>query len=128
MGAKLEALLLLGVLFVGFQLTLCMIPLQGFGPAQFWNLFLSYPHIHIIPLITPFTFGLVCEEGCCCHCCCCCGCSKPRLALSRNLPLANHFVTLLLMIPPVAFFGFSESWDIVAVQLCIVLLGLCALP
>jgi len=32
------------------------------------------------------------------------------------------------MIPPVAFFVFFESWDIVAVQLCIVVLGLCAVP
>ena len=125
---KFMALVLLAVVFVGFQFALCLIPLQGFGPARFWNLFLSYPHIHIIPLITPFTFGLVCDDKCRCHCCSCCGCSKPRLALSRSLTLANHVVTLLLMIPPVAFFVFFESWDIVAVQLCIVVLGLCAVP
>ena len=119
-------LLILG--FTGVQLTLSLIPLMSFGPGRFFNLLLSFPHIIIVPLVTPFTFGLVCDDKCRCHCCSCCGCSKPRLALSRSLTLANHVVTLLLMIPPVAFFVFFESWDIVAVQLCIVVLGLCAVP
>ena len=32
------------------------------------------------------------------------------------------------MIPPIAFFCFVEYWGIVAVQLCILLLGLIAVP
>ena len=122
------ALVLLAVIFLSFQLVLCLIPLQGFGPRRFWNLFLSFPHIHLIPLVTPFTFGLVCDEDCCCHCCSCCGCSKPRLALSKSLSLANLVVTVLLMVPPVAFFSFISSWDLLAVQLGIALLGLIAVP
>merc|ERR1711936_344940 len=96
--------------------------------GRFFNLLLSFPHILIVPLVTPFTFGLVCDEDCCCHCCCCCGCSKPRLALSRSLSLANHIATLLLMIPPIVFFDFISSWDIGAAQLCIAVLGLIAAP
>ena len=119
-------LLILG--FTGVQLTLSLIPLMSFGPRRFFNLLLSFPHILIVPLVTPFTFGLVCDEGCCCHCCCCCGCSKPRLALSRSLSLANHIATLLLMIPPIVFFDFIYSWDLGAVQLCIAVLGLIAAP
>ena len=119
-------LLILG--FTGVQLLLSLIPLMSFGPARFFNLLLSFPHILIVPLVTPFTFGLVCDEGCCCHCCCCCGCSKPRLALSRSLSLANHIATLLLMIPPIVFFDFISSWDMGAAQLCIAVLGLIAAP
>ena len=119
-------LLILG--FTGAQLTLSLIPLMSFGPGRFFNLLLSFPHILIVPLVTPFTFGLVCDEDCCCHCCCCCGCSKPRLALSRSLSLANHIVTLLLMIPPIVFFDFISSWDLGAAQLCIAVLGLIAAP
>ena len=128
LASKFAVLLVLAVVFGGFQFILCLIPLQGLGPLRFWNLLLSYPHIHIIPLITPFTFGLVCDEGCCCHCCSFCGCSKPRLALSKSFTLANHIITTLLMIPPIAFFCFVEYWGIVAVQLCILLLGLIAVP
>ena len=119
-------LLILG--FTGVQLTLSLIPLMSFGPGRFFNLLLSFPHILIVPLVTPFTFGLVCDEGCCCHCCCCCGCSKPRLALSRSLSLANHIATLLLMIPPIVFFDLISSWDMGAAQLCIAVLGLIAAP
>ena len=130
-GAALQsvALFILAVIFIGFQLTLCLLPLQGFGPGRFWNLFLSFPNIHIIPLITPFTFGLVCDKGCLCHCWSCCGgCSNPKLALSRSLTLANHIVTLLLMIPPMVAFYYLGNWDLGVVQLCIAVLGLLALP
>ena len=119
-------LLILG--FTGVQLVMSIIPLLSFGPQRFFNLLLSFPHILIVSMVTPFTFGLVCAEGCCCHCCCCCGCSKPRLALSRSLSLANHIVTLLLMVPPIIFFDFIESWDMGAVQLLIAVLGLIATP
>merc|ERR1711997_490112 len=138
MAGKIIESIILAVIFCGFQLVLCLIPLQGFGPGRFWNVFLSFPHIHIMPLITPFTFGLVCDEKCVCHCCSCCGCSKPRLALSKNLTLANFIVTLLLMIPPIAFFwalGSLElpywtiiSWFMVASQLFIMALGVIAIP
>ena len=114
--------------FTGIQLLLSLIPLMSFGPKRFFNLIFSFPHILIVPLVTPFTFGLTCDSGCCCHCCCCCGCSKPRLALSRSLSLANHIVTLLLMIPPVIFFHFFETWDIIAIQACIAMIGLLAAP
>ena len=137
-GEKIIESIILAVIFCGFQLVLCLIPLQGFGPGRFWNVFLSFPHIHIMPLITPFTFGLVCDEKCVCHCCSCCGCSKPRLALSKNLTLANFIVTLLLMIPPIAFFwGLGSlklpywtiiSWFMVASQLFIMVLGVIAIP
>ena len=138
MAGKIIESIILAVIFCGFQLVLCLIPLQGFGPGRFWNVFLSFPHIHIMPLITPFTFGLVCDEKCVCHCCSCCGCSKPRLALSKNLTLANFIVTLLLMIPPIAFFwGLGSlklpywtiiSWFMVASQLFIMVLGVIAIP
>ena len=114
--------------FVGIQLVLGLVPLMGLAPRRFFNTMISFPHILIVPLVTPFTFGLVCDEGCCCHCCCCCGCSKPRLALSRSLSLANHIATLLLMIPPIVFFDFISSWDMGAAQLCIAVLGLIAAP
>ena len=114
--------------FTVFQLVISLIPLMSFGPKRFFNLIFSFPHILIVPLVTPFTFGLTCNSGCCCHCCCCCGCSKPRLALSRSLSLVNHTVTLLLMIPPVIFFDFISSWDMGAAQLCIAVLGLLAAP
>ena len=41
------ALVLLAVIFLSFQLVLCLIP-QGFGPRRFWNLFLSFP-VHLRP-------------------------------------------------------------------------------
>ena len=114
--------------FVGIQFVLGLVPLMGLEPRRFFNTVISFPHILIVPLVTPFTFGLVCDEDCCCHCCCCCGCSKPRLGLSRSLSLANHIVTLLLMIPPIVFFDFISSWDLGAAQLCIAVLGLIAAP
>ena len=113
--------------FVGVQLILGLIPLMGLAPKRFFSTVISFPHILIVPLVTPFTFGLISDEGHCCHCCCC-GCSKPRLALSRSLSLANHIATLLLMIPPIVFFDFIYSWDLGAVQLCIAVLGLIAAP
>ena len=114
--------------FVGVQLILGLIPLMGLAPKRFFSTVTSFPHILIVPLVTPFTFGLVSDEGHCCHCCCCCGSLKPRLALSRGLSLSNHIATLLLMIPPVVFFDLISSWDMGAAQLCIAVLGLIAAP
>merc|ERR1712192_45 len=127
-GYQLLAYVALTFAFVGIQLVLGLVPLMGLAPRMFFYVMISFPHILIVPLVTPFTFGLVCDEGCCCHCCCCCGCSKPRLALSRSLSLANHIATLLLMIPPIVFFDFISSWDMGAAQLCIAVLGLIAAP
>ena len=59
---KFKALVLLGVVFVGFQFTLCMIPLQGLGPARFWNLFLSYPHIHLSSPPVPGIKAVGCSQ------------------------------------------------------------------
>ena len=116
------------LIFVGLQLVLTLIPLTSLGWKKFSKVLFSFPQILVVTLVTPFTFGLTCDSGCCCHCCCCCGCSKPRLALSRSLSLVNHIITLLLMIPPVIFFDFISSWDMGAAQLCIAVLGLLAAP
>merc|ERR1712126_408337 len=114
--------------FIGIQLLISLFPLMSFGPRKFCRLVFSFPHILVVPVVTPFTFGITCSSQCCCHCCGCCGCSQPRLCLSRPLSLANHLVTLLLMIPPVIFFDFISYWDFGSIQLGIAVLGLVAAP
>jgi hypothetical protein len=118
----------IGLGIQGVSILLSLIPLMSFGPRRFLRLVFCYPHILVIPLFTPFTYGLVCAAGCVCHCCCCCGCSEPRLALSRTNSLANHIVTLLLMIPPIIFFNLIDEWSLIAAQLCIGVLGLVTAP
>merc|ERR1712126_19729 len=41
---------------------------------------------------------------------------------------ANHLLTLLLMVPPIIFFDLISSWDLGAVQLCILMVGEFAAP
>ena len=119
-------LLVLG--FIGIQLLIALVPLISLPPKKFFSLIFSFPHILVVPLVTPFTFGLACSSSCTCHCCSCCGCDQPQLVLSRPLSLVNHIVTLLLMVPPVIFFDFISSWDLGAAQLVIAVTGLLAAP
>jgi hypothetical protein len=118
----------LGFGFIGIQLIISLIPLMSFKPKKFFRLVFSFPHILIVPLVTPFTYGLVCSSGCRCHCCSCCGCPSPGLALSRRTSLTNLAVTLLLMVPPVIFFDWISSWYLAAAQLAIGALGLVTAP
>ena len=83
--------------------------LTRLGPRNYIRVISTFPQLAVVPLITPFTFGIMCKS---CNCNHITDCKEKKIVFSKSLTAWNLFTTRILswvaMIIDSEDQGFSE--------------------